>query len=219
MSFYNLQPINQNTAYAKKYSPKYYLYSNYNTHIILEEQNDYNRSLKVKEIIKGSHYGNIYEKTKYIKYDNNKNNTYVNPVPISPLVEYFDIGETIHITMINDGLIFTDINDAANYSMQKHEAKLKKDLEKKEMKRQKKMAEDINNKEATHKFKKLMFGYVTMILLFASFLIYFVLICIPWMTICIIVNTFNYGYLYAYRSFLCDTKDLVKYIKLFCCIE
>lgn len=198
---------------------KQYLYKSHDVVIILEENNDPMRSLKVKEIVyRNNNYNNnnnnqLCEKTKYIQYDENSINKYVSPIPITQLVENFNVGEMIPVTMINDGLIFGDINSAVEYAQKKHEEKLIRNLKKRENKKELNRLVHIEQQKASEEFQKKILNYFVICpILILLFSIYFVFFAFPYILICIAVNSWKYSFRYATRTFINDVTQIIKNI-------
>jgi hypothetical protein len=164
--------------------------------ITLEQWSDY--FLKVKKIKYNQKTTNdIYLKTKYIQLDKNDNSRYVNPVAIPNFVKYFNIGETIPVSMVNDGIIFDDIEDAVEYAKRKHEIEFMKKLEDNELEERKK----IEHK----KWKEKKIYTILSIIIVA---LYICLIVFPFGLICIIMNTYKFGPRYAYFMITNDIKTI-----------
>lgn len=214
MSFYKLQYDKSHESYNPyNKNPNMYLYENYNTKIYLEEQNDWLKSLKVKKINCEPYDQDIYDKTKYIQHEGNNNFTYISPVPVGPLVEAFDLGQTIPVSMVNDGIIFDDINDAVEYAKSKHNANFKQELEKKELKRQEELENNIVQENAQ---KKTILYFVVYPIFFMLFIMYSIFVVMPWIIVSICTNTWNCGFLFAIRLFWYDLVKTTKKLYLYC---
>lgn len=190
--------------YYDHLNPRRYVYNNNGTSILLEEQDDYNRSLKVVDITHNNNNKPSYITTKYLHYPNGNNDRYVLPLPLNSPIPHFNVGETIPFGMVSDGLIFDNLNDAFEYANKKHEFNKQKEFEKYQ-----KEQEELYIQRQKHNTNNESFNYFVIYpIIFFLICLYIVFYCIPYIIICLIMQLVLYGPKTTYYLFTCEMKSI-----------